>query len=97
MISVNDIKKSKKKKNDFKKTCFKHILELINNKIKLVSKTESKSTFYEIPLFIIGFPIYTVEEVVEYIIPKLEKKGFEISFLNPNFLFINWDLSNNSN
>ena len=97
MISVNDIKKSKKKTNEFKKSCFKHILELINNKIKLISKTEFKSTFYEIPLFVIGYPIYSIDEAKDYLIPKLEKRGFEMSFLNPNILIINWNLPNNSN
>lgn len=90
MISVNDIKKEKKKINKFRKSCFKHILELINNKIGIISKTDTRSTYYEIPLFVIGYPTYEIKDVVDYISPKLKKNGFEVSFLNPNYLLINW-------
>lgn len=90
MVSVDDIKKEKKKKNLFKKACFKHILELVNNKIILISKTEARQTYYEIPLFVIGYPTYEIEEAKNYICNKLEKKGFKVFFLNPNIILINW-------
>ena len=90
MVSVDDIKKEKKKKYLFKKSCFKHILELVNNKILLISKTEARKTYYEIPLFVIGYPTYEINEAKDYIVGKLKKKGFEVLFLNPNILLINW-------
>ena len=70
--------------------CFNKILEFINNKIILVAKTDTTTTWYEIPLFLLGYPTYEIPECSEYIIKKLKKNGFNVNFLHPNILLINW-------
>ena len=77
-------------KKKIKKECFKKILELINNKILLISKTEETSTWFEIPLFMLGYPTYDINECSSYLKLKLETKEFKVNFLEPNILLINW-------
>ena len=59
-------------------------------KIEIVAKTNTISTWFEIPIFMLGFPSYDINDSAEYIMEKLKKNGFKVFFLKPNFLFINW-------
>ena len=90
MINVEKLKKEAKKREKLKKECYNKILTLINNKIIIVSKTNNTSTWFEIPLFMLGYPTYELKECSDYLIEKIKKNGFKISFLNPNILLINW-------
>jgi hypothetical protein len=90
MISVKELKEIAERKKKIKKECFKKILELVNNKILLISKTDQTSTWFEIPLFMLGYPTYEIKESSDYIIKKLSEKEFNVNFLEPNILLINW-------
>lgn len=90
MISVKELKKMNDDKKKIKKECFKKILELINNKILLISKTDETSTWFEIPLFLLGYPTYDMSECSSYLKLKLETKEFKVNFLEPNILLISW-------
>ena len=90
MISVKELKEIAERKKKIKKECFKKILELVNNKILLISKTDQTSTWFEIPLFMLGYPTYEIKESSNYIIKKLSEKEFNVNFLEPNILLINW-------
>ena len=90
MINVNKLKKDAKKRKKYKKKCFKKILDMCLRKIEIVAKTNTISTWFEIPVFVLGFPSYTIDDSAEYIMEKLKKNGFKVFFLKPNFLFINW-------
>ena len=67
MISVEEIKKNEKIKNKKKKECYLKILELINNKIIIISKTNQKYIWFEIPLFMIGYPTYDINHLYQYL------------------------------
>ena len=91
MIDVKKLKKDEEDRNKLKTKGFIKILGLINNKIFLIAKTKQKSTWFEIPLFILGFPTYELKESSDFLIKKLEKHGFKANFLEPNILFISWE------
>ena len=90
MINVDKLKKDAEERRKFKKKCFKKILEMCLTKIELVAKTNTTNTWFEIPVFVLGYPSYEIEDCSRYIMKKLKKNGFKVFFLNPNFLFINW-------
>ena len=90
MISIEKLKKDAEEKKKYKKKCFKKIFEMCLSKIEIVAKTNTTNTWYEIPIFIFGFPSYNIEEASEYVTKKLEKNGFKVFFLKPNIIFINW-------
>lgn len=90
MINVDKLKKDAEERKKFKKKCFKNILELCLKKIEIVAKTNITNTWFEIPVFLLGFPSYEIDDSAEYIMKQLKKNGFKVYFLKPNFLFINW-------
>jgi hypothetical protein len=90
MINVDKLKKDADERKKFKKKCFKKILELCLKKIEIVAETDITNTWFEIPVFMLGFPSYEIEYSAKYIMNRLRKNGFKVFFLKPNFLFINW-------
>ena len=91
MISVEELNKEEKLRKERKKKCYYKILELINNKIILISKNNKKNTFFEIPFFLLGYPIYEINECYNFLKKKLEKNKFNVYFLNPNIILIYWN------
>lgn len=92
MINVDKLKKDAEERRKFKKKCFKKILEMTLTKIEIVAKTNITNTWFEIPMFVLGFPSFEIDDCANYIIKKLKKNGFKVFFLKPNFLFINWSI-----
>jgi len=91
MVNTKELRKNAEDRKSLKKECFNKILEFVNKKILLVSKTNTNSTWYEIPLFLLGHPTYEINECSNYLIKKLKKNGFNVNFLHPNILLINWE------
>lgn len=90
MINIEKLKKDAEEKKKYKKKCFKKILEMCLSKIEIVAKTDTTNTWYEIPVFVFGYPSYKIEEASKYVMKKLEENGFKVFFLKPNIIFINW-------
>lgn len=90
MINIEKLKKDAEERKRYKKRCFKKLLEMCLIKIEIVAVTDAKTTWFEIPSFIFGYPSYNITEAAEYILKKLKKNGFKVNFLHPNLLFINW-------
>ena len=68
------------------------VLVKCHTRIKYNSALERTYCFYQIPEFIIGTPLYKVDEMRTYIINSLKTNGFKIIYIEPNWLFISWDL-----
>jgi hypothetical protein len=90
MVKAEDIIKEQNELRTNKKKTYKKILERINSKIKATSVSNNKGCWYEVPEFILGLPIYKVEECIEYIIKKLKKNGFTVDLINKNIIIITW-------
>ena len=69
---------------------YDEILVKCHKKIKYNSDLERTYCFFQIPEFIIGVPIYNVNELRTYIMNSLKKDGFEYLYVEPNWLFIAW-------
>ena len=66
------------------------ILQQCHCRIKYHSKFEKTTCFFAIPEFIIGVPLFDVYELRQYVINSLEKNGFKLMYLHPNWLMIDW-------
>ncbi len=91
MIKANDLIQQQKERDKNKYKIFNKIYELIEKKILSASQCDHYYTIYEIPEFLIGYPIYSFENCSEYIQNKLKENGFKIFFYSPNILFISWN------
>ena len=68
------------------------ILKKCHSRILYNSGLQRTHCFYQIPEFVIGTPLYDVSELRNYIMNSLKTNGFEILYIEPNWLFIHWDV-----
>ena len=90
MINIYTLnsKREQRKKN---KAIFYHkVLNLCYNKITYYSDKMQVQCFFTVPKFILGIPIYNLEECSKYISLYLQKKGFKSLYIKPNIVYIYW-------
>ena len=71
---------------------YDNVLIKCHKRIKYNSSLEKTYCFFQIPEFIIGTPLYRVTELRTYIINSLKHNGFKIMYIEPNWLFISWEV-----
>lgn len=92
-INIDDLFEKNQKRNLKQLSIFNKILNRINKRITTIGKTKKndKHTWFIIPEYIFGEPVYDQRECVAYVISKLEENGFFIRYIHPNTLFISWE------
>jgi len=64
--------------------CFK----TINKSIDVLRNNHH--CLFEVPEFIIGYPLYDLNECIEYVVRKLNTAGFYVRYFFPRILYISW-------
>lgn len=89
-LSVNDLIQSRNKRAQKRKECFDKIVQECCLKIKKSANLNKALCIFDVPEFVIGYPLYDLNECISYVIEALTKNGFEVRYLHPNFLIISW-------
>ena len=92
-LNIKDLNNSINKRHLKRLELYNSILEKVHHRIRYNAELEKTFCFYNIPEFIIGTPLYNVEELKNYIITALKKNGFMLLHIEPNWLFISWNVS----
>ena len=91
-LNINNLYETMYERNLKRYEKFDGILQKIHNRIKYNAGKEKTYCFFQIPEFIIGTPLYNIEDLKRYIIESLKKDGFQLMYIDPNWLFIAWEL-----
>jgi hypothetical protein len=91
-LDIKDLYSTINEKNIKRLEIYDNVLVKCHKRIKYNSSLERTYCFYQIPEFIIGVPLYRVTEMRTYIINSLKNNGFKIMYIEPNWLFISWEL-----
>lgn len=91
-LDIKDLYSTINEKTIKRLEIYDNVLVKCHKRIKYNSSLEKKYCFYQIPEFIIGVPLYNVTEMRTYIINSLKNNGFKIMYIDPNWLFISWEL-----
>lgn len=91
-LNIDDLYEKKQKRDLKQLSIFNKIIGRIHKRIQYTAKNKYSDNFiwFNIPLYIVGEPIYDKGECIGYIVSQLEKNGFHIKYLHPNTLFISW-------
>lgn len=73
--------------------CFDKILEMCFGHIKRHADKNQLFCFYEVPEFMIGMPLYDMNECLAYIIEKLKENDFLVKYYFPRILYISWNIN----
>ena len=68
------------------------ILKKCHSRILYNSGLQRTYCFYQIPEFVIGTPLYDIRELRNYVMNSLKTNGFDILYVEPNWLFIYWNV-----
>jgi len=89
MVKAEDLINQQKEREKIKFITFNKIFGNIEKKIIKASSTNFYYVWYEIPEFIIGCPLYKLEECKDYVIKKIKNDGFEVEEIN-NYILVKW-------
>ena len=94
-LNINSLFEDVDKKYLNRLKLFDDILIQIHNRIKYHSKNKWFYCTYSIPEFLIGKPLYKIEELKKYLMDSLKRDKFDVMYIHPNFLFISWEKRKN--
>lgn len=92
-ISISELYSMKNKKDKIKYDIFNVILGKCHTKIKHIAGQGGLCIFFEIPYILVGYPLYDINECIEYIVEALRKNGLLVQILphpNQNTVYISW-------
>jgi hypothetical protein len=90
MVKAQDLINEQKERDNIKFKTFAKVFKNIEKKITLASSSNYYYVWYEIPTFIIGYPLYNIKECKKYVIKNIKENGFEIEEYESNILLIKW-------
>jgi hypothetical protein len=90
--TATDILNMQKKKQEKRFEAFDKITEQCYKKIeKCVEITRNIfSCLFEVPEFMIGYPLYDLNECLQYVMRILISKGFVVNYSFPRLLLVSW-------
>lgn len=91
-INTKHIFKQIERKNERKRETFKLVMQKCVSFIEKNVKVNNYSCFYQVPDFVIGHPMYGIEECINYISNELRENGFIVNYFFPNILYISWNV-----
>ena len=90
MYNVNEIKKFIHEREKGRLLIYEEILEKCYHRIQSSVVRDDPFSLYVVPDFIIGKPTYNFGNCIQYIIFRLKNNGFQVKYIYPNALQIEW-------
>ena len=90
--STRQIFKALEKKKERKVETFKVVMNKCISFIEKNVMLNNLSCFYQVPEFIVGYSMYSIEECIMYIQNDLKENGFVVNYFFPNILYISWNV-----
>jgi hypothetical protein len=76
---------------DKKKEYYKKILEKVQERILSYTGSNKYFCLYNVPMYVMGWPLYSWQKACAYIVKKLRRDGFDAYRLVDNTLYISWE------
>lgn len=91
-FSAKDIVAAQTKKKNKRSESFEQILDKCYKTIKRSVDVlrNNHHCFVEIPEFLIGYPLYDLNECIQFVVQKLTVNGFYVKYFFPRVLYISW-------
>jgi hypothetical protein len=96
-LSVYKLNKIRDSIHNKKIRVYDYIYSQIESIIEKQVKNDESSCYYKVPPFILGYPLYDINEMISYIINELIKNGFNSYLVQDNIIFITWNLNETVN
>ena len=92
-LNINELHTVINRKKESRTLSFDAVLERCHLKIRNASNNEMYRVYYDVPDFLLGYPIYKLNDCILYIFNHLTHDGFVVKYLFPKTLYISWDIA----
>ena len=90
MISVEEISRITNNRNRMKKETYVELYKQISRKIRRSVEAQKKRVLFEVPAFLVGYPVYDRLKATSYLKRQLELGGFIVHITGNFGLSITW-------
>jgi hypothetical protein len=59
-------------------------------KIRTAANKEKYEFYYDVPQYVVGLPLFNINECIDFIIKQLTNNGFNVKYNFPKMLYISW-------
>lgn len=91
-LTVYELYNQLDKKKVSRNKSFEKVVEICFNKIRTATEKEHLRLVFDVPEYVLGLPVYNLNDCTIYIMEKLKLNGFLVRFYFPKTLYISWDL-----
>ena len=91
-MDIRELHKYQIEKQQNKISIYEKVLSRCFHKIKSFAKKSQTYCFCDVPNIILGLPYYNLKNCIHYVMQRLVDYNFKVIFINPNILFITWDI-----
>ena len=90
-INILELHRTINERKERQTECYQRVLYLCHQKIRFVTELKELRCFFNIPEYVVGFPIMDIDSCTKYIISSLNADGFLVYRVAPRTLYISWD------
>lgn len=90
MIRVDDISRRTEQKNRLKKETYLKLYEQVSRKIRQSVEFGVKQAQFQVPAFLLGYPMFDRYKATAYTKRQLERGGFDVTVVGDHDLHITW-------
>ncbi len=92
MLNIFSLYQKSNEKKRLRLEIYNKILTQCHKKIKRASNLHQLKTYFIIPEYFFGVPLYNQLACICYLMITLRKNGFKIQYIHPNLLYISWKI-----
>lgn len=89
-LNINDIISHHEKRAEKRRESFNKVLDMCYKMIDKSSKLDNVACFFDVPEFVIGYPLFNLNECIVYVYNNLVRNGFTVNYIFPRILYISW-------
>ena len=93
--NAHEVSRSIQEKKNAQVHHFNKVLELCFRSISQSADMNCTHCIFEVPEFLIGHPLYDINECIVYILRKLQEQEYQVSYYFPRTIYIVWQLEEN--
>jgi len=94
-INLNELLYNQNNNSSSTKQTYDKILSICHRHIMKYNKMHKTSCIFKPPLFLFGYPVYDINNLLDYLIISLCNNGFKVDYIqNSMEIYISWDINN---
>ena len=90
-LNILELHRTINEKKSRKEESYEKVLEICHKKINLAAEQKRLKCMIQVPEYVCGYPLYDLNECLNYLLTCLKANGFLVNYYFPKVLYISWD------